>query len=48
MQLRDISRAYGVCHERVRKIAADAVQRLSRDALHAGVSLPLVLPQEMN
>ena len=40
MQLRDISRAYGVCHERVRKIEADAVQRLSRDAARAGVTLP--------
>ena len=40
MQLRDISRAYGVCHERVRKIEAAAVQRLSRDAALAGVRLP--------
>lgn len=40
MQLRDISRAYGVCHERVRKIEAEAVQRLSRDAALAGITLP--------
>ncbi|KAK9806408.1 hypothetical protein WJX73_003058 [Symbiochloris irregularis] len=40
MGLKDISRAYGVCHERVRKIEADAVQRLGRSAELAGVSLP--------
>lgn len=42
MQLRDISRAYGVCHERVRKIQADAVQRLSRHADLAGITLPFM------
>ena len=46
MQLRDISRAYGVCHERVRKIAADAVQRLSRDAIVAGVRLPFAVAHD--
>ena len=40
MGLKDISRAYGVCHERVRKIEADAVLRLSRSAELAGVTLP--------
>ena len=45
MQLRDISRAYGVCHERVRKIEMDAVQRLSRNAAIAGITLPFMPAQ---
>lgn len=40
MHLRDISRAYGVSNERVRKIEIDAVARLSKDAALRGVRLP--------